>query len=58
MKIWYVIMDKMQFMALAWIVSKMALLERSNVEEYYSLKKIVGRISLEMCDFFKMWFCF
>ena len=42
MKILYVIMDKMQFLALAWIFSKMMLFERPNIEECYSVKKNCG----------------
>ena len=42
MKILYVIMAKMQFVALAWIFSKMVLFERSNIEECYSIKKNCG----------------
>ena len=42
MKILYVVMAKMQFVALAWIFSKMVTFERANVEECYSVKKNCG----------------
>ena len=34
--------DKVQFVALAWIFSKMVLFERPNIEECYSVKKNYG----------------